>query len=90
MCDRATVEDWCREDARNVDYIGYRRAKDITVQSLDGRLPDRQEDLGLFLQCNCSQGAKVIADHFARTTSVPRDSTVLGVVNAVCDSGPVL
>ena len=49
-----------------------------------------QEDLGLPLQSNCSQEVKVIADHFARTTSVLRDSTVLSVVNAVCDSGPVL
>ena len=32
----------------------------------------------------------MIADHFTRTTSVLRDSTVLSVVNAVCDSGPVL
>ena len=57
-----------------------------------------QEDLGLPLQFHCSQGAKVIAD-FARTTSVLGDSTVLSrntytrdwsVVNAVCDSGPVL
>ena len=50
----------------------------------------RPEDLGLPLRFNCSQEAKVIADHFARTTSVLRDSTVLSVVNAVCDSGPVL
>ena len=49
-----------------------------------------QEDLGLPLQCNCSQEVKVIADHFARITSVLRDSTVSSVVNAVCDSGPVL
>ena len=66
------------------------RVTDITVQTLDGRLPDRQEDLGIFLQCNCSQGAKVFADHIARTTPVLRDSTVSRVVNAVCDSGPVL
>ena len=37
-----------------------------------------QEDLGLPLQFICSQEAKVIADHFMRTTSVLRDSTVLG------------
>jgi len=37
----------------------------------------------------CSQEAKVIADHFARTTSVLRNSTVLSVFNAVCDSGPM-
>ena len=23
MCDRVTVEDWCRDDVRNVGYIGY-------------------------------------------------------------------
>ena len=37
----------------------------------------------------CSQEAKVIADLFARTTSVLRNSIVLSVVNAVCDSGPM-
>ena len=44
MCDRVHVDDWFREDVRNVGYVGYRRAKDITVQTLDGRLPDSQED----------------------------------------------
>ena len=58
--------------------------------TLDGHLPDSQEDLGLPLQFNCSQEAKVIADHFARITSMLRDSTVLSVVNAVCNSEPVL
>ena len=43
-----------------------------------------QEDLGLPLQCNCSQEVKVIADHFARTTSVLRDSTVLSVSSTPC------
>ena len=90
MCDRVTVEDRCREDVRNVSYVGYVRETDVTFQTLDARLPDSQEDLGLPLQCSCSQEAKVIADHFARTRSVLRDSTVLSVVNALCDSGPVL
>ena len=78
---------------RNVGDVGYGRATDVTVQTLDGRLPDSQEDredLGLPLQLHCSQEAKVIADHFARITSLRRDSTVLSVVNTVCDSGPFL
>ena len=62
----------------------------VIFQTLDGRLPDSQEDPGLSLPSNCSQVANVVGDHFARTTSVLRDSTVLSVVNAVCDSGPVL
>ena len=70
-----TVEDCCREDVRNVGYVGYGRATDVKVQTEDARLPDSEEDLALPLQCNCSQEAKVIADHFARTTSVLRDST---------------
>ena len=71
-------------------YVGYGRATDVTFQRLDGRLPDSPEDRELPLQFNCSQEVKVIADYFARTTSVLRDSTVMSVVNAVCDSGPVL
>ena len=70
-----TVEDWCREDVRNVGYVGYGRATDVTFQTLDGRLPDSQEDLRLPLQFNFSEEAKVIADHFVRTASVLRDST---------------
>ena len=38
-----TVEDWCREDVRNVGYVGYGRATDLTFQTLDGRLRDSQE-----------------------------------------------
>ena len=90
MCGRVHVDDWFREDVRNVGYVGYGLAADVTFQTLDGRLSDSQEDLGLSLRFNCSQEAKVVRDHFARTTSMLRDSTVLGVVNAVCDSGPVL
>ena len=48
-----------------------------------------QDDLGLPLQFNCSQEAKVITDRFTRT-SVLWGSTVLSVVHAVCASGPVL
>ena len=70
------------------------------VRTSDGRhFPDAKrasagrsggpEDRGLPLQFNCSQEVTVIADHFARTASVVRDSTVLSVINAVCDSGPV-
>ena len=39
-----TVEDWCREDVRNVGFVGYGRATDVTFQTLKGRLPDGQED----------------------------------------------
>ena len=37
---------------------GYGRAMDVTFQTLDGRLPDSQEDLGLPLQFNCSSGGE--------------------------------
>ena len=69
---------------------GLRRATDVTAKLASAGQSGGQEDLGLPLQLNCSQEAKVIADHFARITSMLRDSTVLGVDNAVCDSGPVL
>ena len=68
-------------------YVGYGRATEVTALTLDGRRPDGQEDLGILLQLNCSQEARVIADHFARTTA--SGSTAWRVVNAVCDSGPV-
>ena len=69
---------------------GLRRATDVTAKLASAGQSGGQEDLGLPLQLNCSQEAKVIADHFARITSMLRDSTVLSVVNAVCNSEPVL
>ena len=74
-----TLEDWSGRQE-----CGLRQRR---TSLLDGRLPDSKEDLGLPLQLNCSQEAKMNADHFARITSV---STVLSVVNAVCNSEPVL
>ena len=50
---------------------------------LDGRQPDSQEDRrtqDFPLQFHCSEAAKVVADHFARTT----------VRTALCDSGRAL
>ena len=88
-----TVEDWYREDIteRGLRWVRTSNGRHcLDARRASAGQSGRQEDLGLPLQFNCSREAKVIADYFARTTSVLRDSTAESVVNAVCDSGPML